>query len=71
MTYGKGGKLGSAAVDSGSGTVNVTLDAGVAKDLYQALSLALGPGAGGKRKSQAAVVGKGGGKGYGGGRSKG
>jgi hypothetical protein len=76
------GKHLNAAVATGSGTVNVTLDAGVAKDLYQALALALGPG-GGKRKLSAAAAkpgGKsglgsskpGGGKGSGGGgRSKG
>jgi hypothetical protein len=40
------GKHAGEALDIGTGTVTVTLDAGVAKDLYQALTVALSGGSG-------------------------
>jgi hypothetical protein len=72
------GKHLGADLSAGGGTVSVTLDAGTAKDLLQALTLALG-GGGGKGTSAALVGGKKpgvgskgpGGKGYGVGKSKG
>lgn len=42
------------------GTVSLTLDAGVARDLLQALILALGPGRGADRRTEAVEEGSGG-----------
>jgi hypothetical protein len=67
------GKHLGADLSTGGGTVSVTLDAGTAKDLLQALTLALGGGGGKGTKLTAAPGGKAprGGKGYGVGKSKG
>ena len=51
------GKHGIVDLGAGTGAVSLTLEAGVARDLLQALTLALGAG-GGKGKTLAAGKGR-------------